>query len=287
MSIESLLENLRKNADSISQRIYKKRCILARSPDRDCFEQGTMEFAHLEGMLDGIKAAISEVEKHLDTETNLPTSAKRSEDKPPEQIGKDINAPTTPPAWRKEGSWVFYDGYLLARIEGFEKVLEDGSTTPTTYVVLKSYDTSSSLTFTRLPKSLKPVKFRPYRFDEAEKLLGKTIAKSEMIAGNTIHHVSLITRVEHYEKDGGVYINLFDFDWWAANNATIDGIPVGVPEVDEEALGGSAESNGLASCDTCKYVRWLGSSGMQVCEKRYKDNLFPYCYDCATEGGEE
>ena len=103
----------------------------------------------------------------------------------------------------------------------------------------------------------------------------------------TVRRTALITRVEHYEKDDGVYINLYNFNWWASNNATIDGVPIGVPEVDKCAMRNGAEGEELFPCDTCKHSRWFGEYGMQVCEKRGKDRPFPDCYDCATEGGEE
>ena len=225
-----------------------------------------------------------EIEKHLDDETKLPTSAKRPEEKTAEQVGEDANATATLPAWCKEGQWVFYDGYLLGKIEGFEKVSEDESAPPTICAVLiKSYGPNGELLVTRLPKQIIPVKFRPYTYDEAVKLVGKVM---EMQNGDT-RSSRLITVVSVPDGSTHASINGYSVEWLTNVSATIGGIPVGVPEVDEDALEGGTESNGLASCDTCKYVRWLGSSGMQVCEKRGNDSIFPYCYDCATEGGEE
>lgn len=83
----------------------------------------------------------------------------------------------------------------------------------------------------------KPVCFRAYRYEEAKELLGKVIecffdegpfrGRSEI--------AMQITRVSH-GKDR-VLINGESFSSLSKHlNATIDGIPIGVPEVDEEAM---------------------------------------------------
>ena len=82
------------------------------------------------------------------------------------------------PKWVKEGAWVFHNGCHLGKIEGFEKVPEDGSTPPTTYVIVTSYDTHNKLLFTRLPKQIQPIRFRPYTFEEAKDLTEVTYAQT-------------------------------------------------------------------------------------------------------------
>lgn len=84
--------------------------------------------------------------------------------------------------------------------------------------------------------SFVPVKFRPYDYKEAKGLLGKVMEHTEMIAGRPSHYLAFIYRVEHHEHDGELLINLFHFKSWAGYNATIDGLPIGVPVVDEELL---------------------------------------------------
>jgi hypothetical protein len=195
----------------------------------------------------GFQCAVGNVLKRLvdggflsideNADTNLPTSAKRSEDQTPEQFGEDINVSATLPAWCKVGQWVFHNGCHLVKIEGFETVSEDGSTSTTTYVVLRSYDTHNELPFTRLLKQIQPVRFRGYSFEEAKGLLGKVMDYScdnGPFSGRS-EKSTLITNVSNGKY--GILINGDFFrDLSERFNATINGIPIGVPVIDEEAL---------------------------------------------------
>lgn len=235
MSIYDLLDDLSKNADSVSRDLHKKRCSLARETDRDSFAQGTIEFSHLEALLKGIEAALAEIKKHIGTDTILPTSAIWSEDTQSKPTTVAITETVILPKWCKKGQWVFYNGCLLARIEGFEKVDKYGSTPPTTYVLLESYDTDTTHgePFPRLPKQIKPVKFRPYTFEEAKGLLGKTMETS---CDDAIE-AELISKVYRDAPSEEVTINGSRFDWLVKEcDATIDGVPIGVPEVDVAAM---------------------------------------------------
>lgn len=81
-------------------------------------------------------------------------------------------------------------------------------------------------------KYLKPVRFRPYTFEEAEKLFSKTIRFTRTSRRRKGSEV--VTSV--IEGDDGLWINGATFNIWTSYHATIDGIPVGVPEVDKKAL---------------------------------------------------
>lgn len=85
-------------------------------------------------------------------------------------------------------------------------------------------------------KHSKPIRFRPYTYEEAKTLLGKVMeccydGKRKAILINCIFE----------NEDGWVYTNNETFANWQEYNATIDGLPIGVPEVDEWAMKGGAE----------------------------------------------
>lgn len=165
-------------------------------------------------------------------DTNLPKSANWSE-------GRDINVPTTPPSatadkmkavqlpkWCKEGQWV---------------MTEDGK-------ILKIDCITGDLVSVRIPNGLayctstpdltfKPIRFREYSFEEAKGLLGKVMDYScdnGPFSGRS-EKSTLITNVSNGKY--GVLINGDFFrDLSEHFNATINGIPIGVPVIDEEAL---------------------------------------------------
>ncbi len=181
----------------------------------------------LKRLVDGGFLSIDE-----NADTNLPTSANWSE-------GRDINVPTTPPSatadkmkavqlpkWCKEGQWV---------------MTEDGK-------ILKIDCITGDLVSVRIPNDLayctstpdltfKPIRFRGYSFEEARGLLGKVMDYScdnGPFSGRTEKSL-LITEVSNGKF--GVLINgHYLRDLSELFNATINGIPIGVPVIDEEAL---------------------------------------------------
>lgn len=186
----------------------------------------------LKRLVDGGFLSIDE-----NADTNLPKSANWSEDtlSKPTTVAK--TATVQLPKWCKEGQWVFYNGSLLGKIEGFETVSEDGSTSTTTYVALRPYDKHNEIPFTRLLQQIQPVRFREYSFEEAKGLLGKVMdcsCDNGPFSGRTEKSL-LITDVSNGKY--GVLINGDFFrDLSELFNATINGIPIGVPVIDEEAL---------------------------------------------------
>lgn len=166
-------------------------------------------------------------------------------------IDENVDAKGTPPAkgpkplpaWCEKGAWVLYDDYLLATIKGFETVFEDGSTTPTTYVVLRSHAPRTKLPFSRLLKQIQPVRFREYSFEEAKGLIGKTMEycdkRLEYRINNedpSVDHASLIYRISRNNNCGEIFINSKSFHELQGSHATINGVPIGIPEVDKEAM---------------------------------------------------
>ena len=89
-------------------------------------------------------------------------------------------------------------------------------------------------------QEFKPVRFREYTYEEAKGLLGKTIEYDTLISPARKETV-LIHRVTQYLSEEQVYIYSFPFSEWKTMKATIDGIPIGVPEIDEAAMKGGAE----------------------------------------------
>lgn len=223
--------------------------------------------------------AMSLLKDVSDALTNVGEDGK-SACKTPEQIGKDINVSATLPAWCKEGAWVFHNGCNLGKIEGFEVLPKDGSTPPTIYVLVTSYNTHNRFIFTRLPKQIQPVRFRKHTFEEAKALIGKTMEYKDGLSRNAV----MISKICQFHSSADLFINDLSFGNLKNRDALIDEVPLGVPEVDEEAMRNGAEGEESVPCDTCKHSRWFGEYGMQVCEKRDKDCPFQDCYD-ATKGG--
>lgn len=134
------------------------------------------------------------------------------------------------PAWCKEGQWVI-DAYPDTNLRfGVFKITEiwDG------YATIERGERKCNC----LVSGLKPVRFREYTFEEARKLLGKVMEyavldENDVDIGRRAHE--LVTSVCSGDGDGPL-INCYSFRNFVKSNATIDGIPIGVPEIDEEAL---------------------------------------------------
>ncbi len=127
------------------------------------------------------------------------------------------------PKWCKVGQWVVINDTLckIAEVHG------------DTYYPFTVKDVHGVYMFAH-PRVMYPVKFRPHTFEEAVKLLGKQM---EYFSGSRKYkHLMTITEVS--ESEDGCHINGYPHTYWSNRNATIDGVPFGVPEVDEEAMEG-------------------------------------------------
>lgn len=140
--------------------------------------------------------------------------------------GKDTNAPTTLPKWCKVGQWVMdLDGDIW-KIGGAHAHAQN----------LNVYKPSEKIACGLHYSLCKPVRFRCYSFKEAQGLLGKTMEYTVKNAIASTHHSMLICKVSSDDNDGDTFINSCHFSDWVDYEATIDGVPIGVPEVDEEAM---------------------------------------------------
>jgi hypothetical protein len=143
--------------------------------------------------------------------------------------GKDTNVPTTLPKWCKKGQWVLMNNNLY-------KIVEVNGDP---YYPLTVKNTHGECAFAH-PRVMCPVRFRPYRYEEAAKLIGKVMEYE--VGSDRCRRITMITNVG--EEDDDVCINLLSHEHWSNRNATIDGVPIGVPEVDEEAMKECVDEQG-------------------------------------------
>lgn len=139
--------------------------------------------------------------------------------------GKDENVPTKLPAWCKKGQWVLMNNNLYKIVE-----VNGGDDVPLT---VKDVHGGYSFGHHRL---MCPVRFRAYTYEEAKGLIGKTMEYTVKNACASVYHSMLICKVSSNDNDGDAFIHSCRFSDWVDYEATIDGIPIGVPEVDEDAL---------------------------------------------------
>lgn len=126
------------------------------------------------------------------------------------------------PKWCKIGAWVIDDDDLV-QINEIDHAYIWGKVAGRDVTMMQPVERV---------RELYPVRFRPYEYEEAKGLLGKTMESS--CDGD--FEAEFITRV-YRNSDGEITINSSRFDWLAKEcNATIDGVPIGVPVVDEEAM---------------------------------------------------
>lgn len=94
-------------------------------------------------------------------------------------------------------------------------------------------DFSGSIThFNPQTTLLKPVRFREYRtMREVQEVKGKWIAWEDVTASPPSHNESAITSL--CERDQQIEIEGQRIEFWKSVNATIDGMPIGVPEIDD------------------------------------------------------
>lgn len=137
------------------------------------------------------------------------------------------------PAWCKIGQWVTYELPDEKEVTVVLKITRffDGERD-----VVAVYDHGGRVTFTTGIETLKPVRFREYTFEEAKTLLGKVMEYNEDGILPAAAIIGMVSR-----DSSKVYYNGAPFEELQNWNATIDGIPVGVPEIDEEALEGGQE----------------------------------------------
>lgn len=173
------------------------------------------------------KKSLEKVDNQAENDAKTPLTCKKTA-----HVGGDINVPTKLPAWCKVGAWVVakFDLEMNKRVKDcvLKRITEVDSFGGITVDTLKGeheHDIWSEYV---------PIIFRPYTYNEAKKLLGKVMETS---CGGYIDS-EIITRVRRISSDG-VTINGTHFDWLAKDyNATIDGLPIGVPVVDDDAMKG-------------------------------------------------
>lgn len=140
------------------------------------------------------------------------------------------------PAWCKIGAWVAAD-YPSRNLGMIDKDLGDGR------VNVKWFHNVDGCTGSDVyARYLKPVRFRPYTYEEAKKLVGKIMEYTNTDTKDRRCH--LITSAIGWTHDDGRTGVIFNHEPWfllQKYKATIDGIPVGVPEIDEAALKGKGE----------------------------------------------
>ena len=141
-------------------------------------------------------------------------------------------ADTESPSWLKVGQWI--GATKDCRAIG-EIVSINGDIIEVDWIVNgKPVGEQFDVTCSTQVLAFVPVKFRPYAFEEAVKLLGKVM---EYEVDKKYRYRTMITTVcESGESCDGYCINLLSHNYWVRHNATIDGLPIGVPVVDEELL---------------------------------------------------
>lgn len=135
------------------------------------------------------------------------------------------------PSWCKAGTWVT-DSSPSTSLGMINDTLSEGRIR-----VKWLSSTGRRIESYTAIKYLKPIRFRPYTFEEAKGLLGKAL---EYTNTDTYDHCCQLVNSIH-EMVGGdgsasVSINFMLLEALFRWNATIDGIPIGVPEVDKKAL---------------------------------------------------
>lgn len=186
-----------------------KECPLSRETSKDCRDL----FARK------MKAwAATQVEMAA-AETTTPTAA-------------DTDVGIKWPKWVKEGAWVVASSDITG-----ESFL--GEIVEVTNVAFHVLLCEKQLVFSYGPEStcdVSPVRFEPYKYKEAKRLIGKVM---EMEGYGEESRFMQTVMINHVDSDGDrIWINGFSHDVLVDRNAKIDGVPIGVPNVDYEVMEG-------------------------------------------------
>lgn len=127
------------------------------------------------------------------------------------------------PSWCKVGQWVMDKDTMLWKIDGVNKGL------------INAISADKEMGYYGCHwRDVKPVRFRPYEYEEAKGLLGKVM---EYAHQSGYKRTVLIDSIGC--DDGLVLVNGYRQEFLMLRlSATINGLPFGVPVVDEEALKG-------------------------------------------------
>ena len=142
-------------------------------------------------------------------------------------VQEPVQKPTRPslPAWVKDWQWVMDGEGVIGQIFDVHR---------SRHIVIVDYLRENRRGFAEI-SSLKPVRFRPYSYEEAKELLGKTMEYTVKNACASVHYSMLICNVSSNDNNGETFIHSCRFSDWVDCEATIDGVPIGVPEIDYEA----------------------------------------------------
>lgn len=134
------------------------------------------------------------------------------------------------PSWLKVGQWVKHRDELapsqVTAIADGKIYIETAGDGLDDWIGAEDFD------------NIKPVKFRPYKsLEELEALIGKKLRFAREVMGGGSIAVETITSVEYDSFDGETIINLRPYSFYTKEaTTTIEGLPIGVPVVDEELL---------------------------------------------------
>jgi hypothetical protein len=127
------------------------------------------------------------------------------------------------PKWCKVGAWVLMNNTLYKIVE-----VDSGHYNPLTVK-----DIHGGYSFAH-PNIVCPVRFRPYTYGEAKGLLGQ-VMETEFNGTHGLHLISYVRDCAGHH----VEINGSPHSWLSERlHATIGGVPIGVPEIDTEAMKG-------------------------------------------------
>lgn len=162
-----------------------------------------------------------------EVDTNLPTSAKRSDTPPTADKMEAVQLP----AWCKVGQWIISKAQFKIRqsVEAcFLKQIDDVDLDG--HILFKTRTGERDSDYW---KEFVPVRFRQYSFEEAKGLIGKTLEVPEQ---DGFCGIDLICSVSYDRESGDILINGESFNSHSKDGCLIDGVPIGVPVIDEEAL---------------------------------------------------
>lgn len=140
------------------------------------------------------------------------------------------SARPTYPEWVKEGAWVLASSDITGErfLGEIVEVCKEAF-----HIKLREKE----FVFSYSPEEtcyVSPVRFAPYNYKEAKRLLGK-VMEYRNGPHSSVQKAVLITNIEKSDCFEEVFINDVRFTVLKNIGATIDGVPIGVPEIDYEA----------------------------------------------------